>query len=51
MVTAHSQKSAQPLLLAHFPVQGQVDSNEHPPWSELCVEFEKPSLKRFAHLR
>ena len=28
----------------------KVYSNEHPPWSELCMEFEKHSLKRCAYL-
>ena len=45
-------KELHPLLLTHFSVyRVKVYLNEHPPWSEFRMEFEKHSLKRYAYLR
>ena len=51
-------KSAHPLLLAQFPIQGQSSIECAPSleqalcgyWSAI-MEFEKHSLKHYAHLR
>ena len=40
--SAHSRKNAHPLL-NYFSHRVKVYLNKRPPWSELCVEFEKHS--------
>ena len=37
-----------PYFWPNFLYRVKVYSNECPPWSELCVEFEKHSLKCYA---
>ena len=49
--SAHSRKSAHPYFWPNFLYTVKVYSNERPPWSELCMEFEKHSPKRYAYLR
>ena len=51
LATVVSQKSAHPLLWSNFLYRLQVYSNEHPPWSELCVTKRASMLVKFEKLQ
>ena len=49
--STHSQKVPTPYIWPNLLYRVKVYSNEHPPWSELLIVFEKYSFKCYAYVR
>ena len=45
------ERAPTPNFWPNFLHRVKVYSNERPPWSELCVKFEKHGIVRYAYLR
>ena len=48
MIALSHKRVPTPYFWCNFLYRVKVYSNESPPWSELCVAFEKHSLKHYA---
>ena len=48
MIALSHKRAPTPYFWCNFLYRVKVYSNESPPWSELCVAFEKHSLKHYA---
>ena len=48
MIALSHKRAPTPYFWCNFLYRVKVYSNEFPPWSELCVAFEKHSLKHYA---